>query len=515
MVGAGVLHVHHLLLDLPGLTHRTVPEAFLHLQSEHAYSLQHDTQRCIATASLERMVGSNAFAVLRVLWNIRNENDEAHPTIAGIGRMTGLAYHTVESAIARLKLCGLVERYVSSTSGKPIRRNWIVPVNPDDYADNTFVMLGVFVMRIHGDATQIPGFVLIDEITEATLNALPARGGARKGAGRPRKATGEVTLMSSEPEDNGSAHCTTSSIIKSGATIEPTIEQSIEKSICNPVSNTLTSTSVYSHASHVNVARRDVSANVSSTTPRNTREASPPAPRKTLEDYFDPKVIAARNRVLRGTGTPRNFGEAPPRDDLGIPRQPLGAWLLTARTPAPPRILVDNPPEVRARILANAYRGYLEHETGVTSFAFRRGDITATKHYYALVNAAEALRIHDIAPIAWVRFSWDVWVKCARKASGISTPPIAWMFSLKRISEAGAEGGWFETSHYSSETQPRTVFGPAHKEAHKRWTLMQFALLRIRADKILRLRPQDMLRYKTLVLNRRRRQPILRREQQE
>jgi hypothetical protein len=118
--------------------------------------------------------------------------------------------------------------------------------------------------------------------------------------------------------------------------------------------------------------------------------------------------------------------------------------LIVAILPPPHLRPLDNPGR-RVHLLARAYEGATEAATGKRCwmFARERKHISESKHFKLLLAGAAALDEQGVSPASWCAFSMDVW---AEHHDSKSAPPLAWMFSPKRIEE---RFGWWKAESES------------------------------------------------------------------
>ena len=153
----------------------------------------------------------------------------------------------------------------------------------------------------------------------------------------------------------------------------------------------------------------------------------------------------------------------------GVPPFPGWSMLPGALTPGPPKLDPDEPDRARALLLVRLYRACAERRFKKPSFPLGRVDVQKSKHYAAILECARALLDHDVAPAAWVAFSFDVWRDHSSAEGAKKAPPLRWVFSASRVSE---RAGWF-ASEESSYCGGRAKFGPSHNELIRRHAAMR------------------------------------------
>lgn len=122
-----------------------------------------------------------------------------------------------------------------------------------------------------------------------------------------------------------------------------------------------------------------------------------------------------------------------------LPPEPTAELIPTVRVPAPALIPGEHCSDDDAvAMLARAYRGAVERSFRTASMFMLRGVAREHKDFARLELAARLMREAEIAPAAWVLFSFSVW----REFSGRSgPPPVSFVFSQKRLAERLE---WFE-----------------------------------------------------------------------
>lgn len=124
-----------------------------------------------------------------------------------------------------------------------------------------------------------------------------------------------------------------------------------------------------------------------------------------------------------------------------LPTYPGHTVVPTVVVPAAPKLRPEMRDIVRVERLIAAYRAAVERATGKPCHVFKRGDLTKSKHYAALVDAAVLMVEHDLAPHGWAAFSLDQWQKDRGKRAKSGKPPaITWVFAPARISKLR---GWY------------------------------------------------------------------------
>lgn len=148
-------------------------------------------------------------------------------------------------------------------------------------------------------------------------------------------------------------------------------------------------------------------------------------------------------------------------------------WMLVgvATVPNPPNLEPDMRPTERAVRLADAYRGAVESRFSAQALghAFRRGAISNSKHFELLLEAAQFMIDHELAPAAWAAWSCDIW---KIHNTPLKPPPVAWVFGTKRLAE---RRGWFEAEE-QSYLGGTVKYGPVQTALLKRYMSLRFAI---------------------------------------
>lgn len=119
----------------------------------------------------------------------------------------------------------------------------------------------------------------------------------------------------------------------------------------------------------------------------------------------------------------------------GLPRTPsLNDFLV--ETPPPARLAPETTPYERARLLVATYLSGLEKRYPDEPMRDFRGNLAKSKHYDNLVAAAAAMIPLNVAPAAWVLYSFDVWERGGGMRTGV-VPPPRFVFDPKRLSRQG------------------------------------------------------------------------------
>jgi hypothetical protein len=155
-----------------------------------------------------------------------------------------------------------------------------------------------------------------------------------------------------------------------------------------------------------------------------------------------------------------------------LPPAPRVYDIAPCIVPDPPMLDSEESAERHAQLLANWYSGAVEQATGKKCWAFARGPACKSKHFKTLKAAARLFIEHDIAPAAWIAFSFSVW----EQHSDDAEPPIGWVFGASRIEE---RRGWFHSvaSRYGGGVQ---MYVPAAMELMRAHVALRLAVRRAR-----------------------------------
>lgn len=171
---------------------------------------------------------------------------------------------------------------------------------------------------------------------------------------------------------------------------------------------------------------------------------------------------------IGGGGPPRRPPPGP--GEMGVPRYPGPAVAVPARVPPPPRLPEGLPDKDAVEWLLRAYRGAYTSRTKKKCWVNLGKNPAKSKNWKPMLEAAQLLRDHEIAPAAWCLWSMELWAKYGKAGT---TPPLLWVFGKGRINE---REGWFkhEAEHY---TESRLVFSPFAQELLRRYAFMQRELI--------------------------------------
>lgn len=337
-------------------------------------------KRAVPTRALADKLGPVACGVYGMMLGLRDRHATCHPTRAGMARRLGVSVSTVGRALRRLGESGLVVGL-----GK----------FPTPHANGLRVYHWSVYGFVAGDYTCVP-----DEVWNWWRdNRVPppnTHGGARAGAGRPRKED-----KSREPECPSGSNSS-----------EPPVRAALEAALSRRLRLLL-----------------------------RAGRAGEPA-RATLRVEKKPRTQKARNAMgtLRGTGLPQPDTLSRMRR-LGLP---MPESIPQVRVPPPPLLDPEASAEQWAHELAVAYRAAMKRVTGKKCPALSGRDITRFRLYPKLVRAAEELlsvqtrkkNPSPIAPIVWAVWSVRQWFDLVNPGN----PKPGWVWDPRRICKPSNRG---------------------------------------------------------------------------
>lgn len=457
---------------------------------------------------LRARLGDTAWWVLQVLWGHRAKNGETHITNLGLTHAKGFAampITCVKHAVCLLKTAGLLT---------PI--GWRLREVPCGKGRAT---IWVFMRYVAGAPAEgslgADSVLFVPAETIAWLNSPRGWGGPRDNSGgyrhgKRRKKTGkeaEVIKMGSTKELRSSVDLSKmgSTVSKMGST--PSQQDGVAElgSLSLTISVVSDSLASLGNAPVATSATGDLPAEPSGD--RSSPPTSHPPDSGTDPTQLDgPPLLSVRTadlqpkdaavaqggvvcsasdtrltrRVPVDTATPTGFrfesGMSRPRPVAmpsttlpGIPAYPGASLIGLAVVPNPPVLEVEMSDLERAHKLADAYRGAIQARFGQVAWALKRGPLQGSKFYKNLVESAQTLLDHEIAPAAWAAWSCDVWKQYGDKKK---PPPVPWVFSAKRIHE---RRGWFAAEE-ETYMGGRVVYGPKQTALATQYLRMRAAI---------------------------------------
>jgi hypothetical protein len=359
--------------------------------------------RC-ADAALAAQIGKAALVVWAALLKARGENDLTHITLRGVCRLASqkLSEHQVRRALARLKTLGIVtdigwehtEVPCSSTERSPLLGN----------------VREVYSRRVVGSARV--GEVGLPSDVWHKVERSVSHGGRRKGAGRPARI-----------KSHG---------VPCGLNTGPQVPENTKERI-KP------------HGRCRN-KKEDLIFLPSEERCAAARRLSSSSEEGVSQVDGLPVESDEHGSLLLGTGLPpRISSEAWSL----LPPYPGIAAVKPATIPSPPMVPPEASEEECVKMLLAAYgttlRRKMPREFNPHSKHAPKGAERAL-----LVKAAAALRQHNVSPLRWCEFSFDIWQhgreadKAAGKKQREARPALRVVFALKRIEETA---GWARSEY--------------------------------------------------------------------
>jgi hypothetical protein len=426
----------------------------------------------VKTNEIQKRMGLIAWDVFVCLIWHRNEEGITRIRNATIAEKTKHSIHKVKLALRRLKKLGIIEGLgYEPTRGK---RGGSIPIRR---------VLGDFRER----QVTFPTRVL------AAVRRLPKHGGARTGAGRPKKLDPKTTRNQDAPLGEPSEKFKLppqKAEIKS-APVENQIRSGLKsnplRSKLDPTTQDVDNTggiedglspkrelreeekidSSYEESTSQQVARRPApsdSVSPDSKTGSKGSEATPPSNVISLDDARRRKVEEIRRRAKKRA---RERAANPVWNE---PPYPDSQRMGVERTKNPPPLEEGLSKKEMVEILVRVYRGAYESRYGAPSFVLAKVDVTKSNHYKLLKNAAQVMLDHDIAPASWIAWSMDVF-RAAQKDKGRdpnrTQPSFSFVFSGKRLNE---KRWWFREQmggYLGGQPQP----SPESRDVLRRWNL--------------------------------------------
>lgn len=202
---------------------------------------------------------------------------------------------------------------------------------------------------------------------------------------------------------------------------------------------------------------------------------------ETLKGFFSANgtylglVIGGKNTTTTPP-RPGRFGTPLDLRDAGLLPSYPGAVVENNFIPKASLLRGEEDPAVDAERLWRAFQSVARFRgaknAGGAGWARKRSASPAVEEKGRAVetllrNCARAMRDHDVEPVAWVAWSWDVWNHAAAQRGRASQPPpLRWVFSDRRVVD---RHGWFrsETGHFRTRRMAR--WAPAVRDLWARW----------------------------------------------
>jgi hypothetical protein len=355
----------------------------------------------IPADALQRRLGVLPWKVWVVFLQLRNEKGIAFPGYRFLARHLHTNRKDLSVALRKLQRVGLVKA--------------VGPRHPRQERNSKH--RPSMARRCHGCLVQNGTFVPNQTLHWFKTSKEPSWGGARKGAGRPKKVVFKIPHKSGAEE------------FKIPADSSP-----LEK---NP--------KIFYYV----------------------KDGARSAPQQTEREK---PMLVTRTKLGLGFGGIRGPQRPDPRTLIArgwVPAEPNPRLIGEVIRPSPPLLPADLDEYGAVMWLVQAYRGAVRTRYQQSCQAFRFGDIRKSKSYSMLASAASALRDYEIAPAAWATWMVEGW-----RERRSTQPPVQFVFSPKVIEE---KHGWFrrESTGYTSQRLVFTEAGLALIHKHHR---LMFAL---------------------------------------
>lgn len=421
------------------------PQPLRHFTPHARSSCRYTGRVFMPLSELRRKLGCSALQVWQALLLLRGADNTLHTTRRGLGRLKGFAElkdSVVKDTLKRLRAACLIQDIGWRVLRVPERGQW--------------VEREVFLRRVYGTRGQSSGSPVVEGAyvpREAALAIarLPGWGGARPGAGRPRKSPVAGGIQEGPegiqvppirpPESNSSTPT------------EGTLLHSLERSEFLPTEET--------------PARRSARGSFQ-------EEPEPPSPAAPAADLdagrmgSPPAVLSGLpwEAILRVAGR----GVVPP-----FPGQEVVA---PVSVPDPPRLRAGLSERAAATVLVRAYRGAIESRYGRGGTYRLPPELKMVDANLPLLAAAgRLLAAEEIAPAAWAAWSVDIWRDYVASRSSNENPPRpAYVFGAKRLEDPRVRG-WFAREG-GAAAGGRVIFTPEHRALVLRWQRMKHEAMR-------------------------------------
>ena len=346
-----------------------------------------------------RCLGPVTFDVwVALIWR-RDREGVTYARIGTISTAKNLSNQQVMRACSRLRQAGLLQ--------------------PLGWVEGSKTSTKKYARKVFGDYRE--GQVTMSPATKRRIKVLPKRGGARPGAGRPKK---NQTDSKETPEKN----------------------QTDSKETCGPNGPS-------SNSNRCDPLIKPIGPRIQSDTHKNI-------------ELKRSKISLKRN--LRSQA-PANFSFFKFIEEVPYPST---LQIGVAKLP-PPTMLPDAPDLEKIKILLAAFRGAIEtrifsqseRRSGKRCWLFTRGNIEKSKHWPMLLAASCELCDKGISPMSWAAWSCDKWSELNSNAGKKKIPPIGWIFSHKRITQ---HASWFDREA-GSYGGGRLFFAEEHKRLLQRY----------------------------------------------
>jgi hypothetical protein len=359
--------------------------------------------------------------------------------------MPKLSERQVRRALARLKLLGLIEdvgwKHLAVSHGRSLQGGLTGDVRE------------VYVRMVRGNVAVDPegGGGLVAELparVQKRVSEARTRGGARKGAGRPRRP-----VLAQERPPSGD-------------------ELAVFKAVGTPTTLNVRNThEIVEKKSNRSTEGRE------ETEEREEREEiallpseveHAAAPRTCLEDRVEDLLASGKEdegSTLAGGAQPvavsvEAFGKLPPFPGTAVLKPPT--------IPAPPKLSMDMEVPDMVNLMLDAYCMVMQRELP-SEFNPHAGRKVKPPDRKVLENAAGELLQSGLSPLRWCEFSFEAWTKGAAKQS--VRPPLRWVYAPLRLETMG---DWAKTDF--DRRGERVVFTRSMTKLIQTWMRMMEAV---------------------------------------
>jgi hypothetical protein len=149
------------------------------------------------------------------------------------------------------------------------------------------------------------------------------------------------------------------------------------------------------------------------------------------------------------------------------------------RVPGWPKVRPDASDEERAKHLARAYRSAVTRCFPGQQVWALRGDVTRSKHFKLLVEAASVLESTGASPEKWAEFACEHWKRAGARHLRDKPPGVKWVYSARVITKhAGAK-------NYAPRRRGAGTAIPGRRalKLQSKWQFMLAELDRVGAEK--------------------------------
>ena len=434
----------------------------------------------IPMKTLLRKLGATTYRLWAVLLTLRDDTGETHPSLRGLAEAASMSESQTAKSLARLRKFKLVEDY-----------GFIYRHVPCSCKDGCWGH-PVYIRDVYGEVREQRAFYYIAVVPRETVRlamAAAGQGGARKGAGRPRKVDAPVAEKASvEAGEEVAENKANKSKVgayknlkdlsqknlkvllqrspRGGASISEPSEaakgvQTTQEALARFLSSPPSAFAASPLQTEAQPARPDSAPAMTSAAPaapgpfagqaaavsfQNSNATGKSESMNTPDTTNEVEVLIdgvihygldaifaagdAREIGLGGGGRGPRQRYTP--EDLRAASQ-LSNMIEPLRVPAPPKLQAEQDEDSQLDAIKAAYRAV--HEKVMRTTYWRPHKAQTLKERGSQLEAAQALIAKDISPLSWARFSFYQWHRMGKKTA----PTPAWVWSAKRILE---HAGW-------------------------------------------------------------------------